>query len=340
MKKKALIFVLVVSCTLAVMSAPFDQTTFPAAFKSFSESMSTALPFNSAIGLSWSDAYIGNLLGIPPHFGVGIATGAVLVPIDGVKDMLDGLGVAVPSVITGMNLGLPLPAAVVEGRIGGFILPFDIGLKGMMLTKDMTKPIAGVGIEFLNVGADVRYALVKQNLLLPNVSVGIGYNYLKGEAAIPTNVEGITLTLPDGTGPASTLTFAPGDVGLRWSSQVIEAKAQVSKSLIIFTPYLGGAVSMSWSSIGGGLSTKVSIDGTEPTQAQIDAIVNQLKAAGKDVPEISKDGIWYTFPSNAFSLRLFGGFSVNILLLKLDLTAHYNINAGAFGASLGARIQL
>jgi hypothetical protein len=38
--------------------------------------------------------------------------------------------------------------------------------------------------------------------------------------------------------------------------------------------------------------------------------------------------------------RVFGGFSVNLLVLKLDLGALYSFPGGSYGASANLRVQL
>jgi len=142
--------------------------------------LSATLPFNSTLGLNWSDAYIGQLLGVPPHFGVGVSAGATTVQADEIKTLLTTLGVdtgAFPRIV-------PIPAAVAEARIGGFLLPFDIGVKGGYIPPDLGKTIkdatGGLNLDYLAAGADLRFALIKGNLLLPRVSLGVGVNYMKG----------------------------------------------------------------------------------------------------------------------------------------------------------------
>ena len=49
---------------------------------SFSEAMALSLPFNSTIGLNWSDAYIGQFLRLPPHFGAGLSVGVTALNIE------------------------------------------------------------------------------------------------------------------------------------------------------------------------------------------------------------------------------------------------------------------
>ncbi|GAB1484410.1 hypothetical protein MASR2M78_32280 [Treponema sp.] len=95
------------------------------------DALATSLPFNSTIGLNWSDAYIGQIIALPPHFGVGIVGGATTIDAKDITSVLTDLGYAE---ISGLGDVLPIPAMAVEGRIGGFILPFDHGLRGRLYT--------------------------------------------------------------------------------------------------------------------------------------------------------------------------------------------------------------
>jgi len=151
--------------------------------ESLVDTLATALPFNSAIGLNWSDAYIGQLLGVPPHFGVGVSVGATTVEAAGFSDLLSSFGYTL-DLPSGLADSLPLPAAVAEARIGGLLLPFDVGVKAGYIPASTAESIAdlagGLKVDYLLAGADIRYALIKGNLLLPRLSIGVGVNYMKG----------------------------------------------------------------------------------------------------------------------------------------------------------------
>ena len=134
MKKLIAIFALVAG----VAGGAFAQTQPTATqlvkgFTDFAGDVATSLPFASQIGLDWSSAYIGQF----PHFGVGLAAGAVMIPTNGIQEVANDLQINLPSELTQPHLGLPIPAAVVEARIGGFILPFDLGLKFGTIPKSV-----------------------------------------------------------------------------------------------------------------------------------------------------------------------------------------------------------
>lgn len=280
---------------LAVGTAAFAQVNadaFKSSLGDFLGEINAALPDNAVIGGTWSDAYIGQIVGIPPHFGLGIAAGVTRFPSEGFKDAMELTGTDLP-VDT-----LILPNFAVEGRIGGFILPFDIGFRlGMLPETDLM----GVKMNYLHYGADVRYAVLKGGLVLPAVSVGLGYYHTDGSFSFP-------LTAGDAFGDSVPAVAADQelDLGLDFATNVFELKAQISKGLIIVTPYAGVGAYMAMS------ESSYDLDG------YLDDSVSET----------------------VYGARVFGGFSFNILVLKIDTTGSYDVLTGNWGVNLGARVQL
>lgn len=323
-------------------SAQVDIKTVQDGVDQVAKTLAPALPFNSALGLNWSDAYIGQLVGVPPHFGIGFSAGATGVKVENLKGLLSSLGYALPA---GLDNMLPLPAAMAEARVGGFLLPFDVGLKVGLIpdsAAEALKAAAGdMTVDYLSVGADVRYALLKGNIVLPTISLGAGFNYLRGGVGAKVgSAQTFTFTAPDST--AYNITADKPDVGLKWEATTIDLKAQVSKGLLIFTPYLGvGATYAVSSKAGYYVTSKVQLNGHDITQAEIDKLKADLKAAGITPPDVTAAGIESMQElKDALSVRAFGGFSANLLVVRLDVTGLYNFNDGGLGGSVGLRFQL
>jgi len=325
----------------------FAQTTatigaIQAGASTLVETLATALPFNSTVGLNWSDAYIGQLLSVPPHFGVGVTVGATSVKAAGLTDLLSQLGV--PSITIPAFLGdkLPLPVAVAEARIGGFLLPFDVGVKAGFIpdsaAASLSEMLGGLKVNYLAAGADIRLALVQQNILLPSVIIGVGVNYMKGGLG-KTLGSDLPLTYTAGSDTYNILATAP-NVGLTWESTVFDLKAQVSKSLLIFTPYLGAGASYGMTKAGYKIESTVTYDKNGVPFTDTTDLINALTSAGIAVPDLTASGITYQKTVTGFTYRAYGGLSINILVLKLDVTGLYNFSDGSIGASVGARIQL
>lgn len=293
MKKKLLSIALVSIFAVSALTAQAPEfAKFNAALTGFLGEVNEALPDNAVVGGTWSDAYIGQIIGIPPHFGVGIAAGVTRFPVSSLKTAVELTGAKLPVD------ELVLPNFAVEGRIGGFILPFDIGFRGGMLPE--TK-LDGVGISYLNFGGDIRYSLLKDTLVMPGISVGLGYYHTSGAISYTFNpAELANVSYP--------VTVADEELKIDFSTNVIEAKAQISKNLIFITPYAGLGASMAM------------------TESKY-KLVNETKTLStKDEP--------------TFGLRVYGGTSFNILVAKIDVSGMYNVLSKNWGANLGLRVQL
>jgi len=345
------IILLTVIITVLATGAVFAQTTkdftdISDSFTEFAGAVAPILPFNAAIGLNWSDAYIGQLLAVPPHFGFGVSAGVTTIPIASMKPVLDAFSITLPPELDFINdYGLPFPAYTADVRIGGFILPFDVGLKFGYWPQDLFKNLP-VNLDYLFLGADLRYAILKDHLLIPAVSVGVGYSYLKGGVGVPGLLGGdITLTsfdVPNTSGGTDTHTLSLTDPSLdfNWQSQVIDFKVQVSKSLLIITPYAGLGASYGISNAGGGLKTQLQLDGADITDSDINDINTAFTLAGQTPPDLSAQGIIVSKDVQGFSVRAYGGLSLNLFVLKLDLTGMYNFTGGSYGATVNLRFQL
>uniref|UniRef100_A0A7C3E250 Uncharacterized protein n=1 Tax=Gracilinema caldarium TaxID=215591 RepID=A0A7C3E250_9SPIR len=305
--------------------------------ESMAKALSAALPFNSTLGLNWSDAYIGQLLGVPPHFGVGVSAGATTVKADEMKTLLTTLGVD-----TGVfPVLIPIPAAVAEARIGGFLLPFDIGVKGGYIPPELGKTIkettGGLNLDYLAAGADIRFALLKGGLLLPRVSLGVGVNYMKG--GLGTTISGgqsFTYTYGSDT---YAISASDPELGISWETTTVDLKAQISKGFLIFTPYAGLGASYGMSKAG--YYVKSDITATKNNQSiNPQDLIDLLKANNITPPDISATGISSYFANNGWAFRAFGGLSLNILVLRVDVTGLYNLSDNSYGGSVGVRFQL
>ncbi|MDR2149268.1 MAG: hypothetical protein LBO67_00275 [Spirochaetaceae bacterium] len=302
---------------------------------SFSKSMAGVLPFTATIGLNWSDAYIGNF----PHFGVGLSGGFTAMNIDSFDELLDlfGADTLLPSWLN-LDTGILIPAYALEARLGGLVLPFDIGVKFGYIPQE-AKELLGEGIRFdyLTAGAEIRYALLKQNLILPNVSVGVGYNYLKGSIgmALPVSPGGFTIGI-------NSISVLSPILDLLWETHSIDFNAQVSKSFLILTPYLGMGASYAKPRAGYKISAKLD-----------DTVKDQLEDAGIDFDD---SGFSAIKEADGWGYRAFGGLSFDLLLLRFDLTALYSFGGdsekiknifngsadldGNWGITFGIRCQL
>jgi hypothetical protein len=321
-----------ITILLLISGAAFAQNEIKElqnAFGKFSDNVAVAIPFNSTIGLNWSDAYIGQLLGVPPHFGFGISTGFTTLgmgSIDGVLNAAGGGG-SIPSFLK--NIGMPMPAYTVEGRIGGFILPFDFGLKFGILPLDLSS----FALDYLLIGFDIRYAVIDNKLSPIKLSVGAGYNYLKGGIRVPMGDS--SFNVEDSVGGNHVIKLDDTRIGFLWGTHCYDLKGQVSFKLPLITPYAGVGLSVAFSHAGYEFRTTLTDDLGNPIGNEVIEALKDLGISG-----ISDNGFKSISNITSFNMRLFGGISFNMTVFKLDLTAMYNLTGGNFGATIAGRFQL
>ncbi len=315
------------------------------------ESFTSALPFNSTVGLNWSDAYIKQF----PHFGAGVVLGATTMDAADVTNTLEKLGY---NDVGDIGDKLPLPAAAFEGRLGGFVWPFDIGFKIGFIPESVGESISaaasGLTVDYLLVGFDVRYALLKGGGFMPKLSVGGGFNYLKGGVSATAD-GGKEFSFEDPSDNVlKTIRANDPEIGLEWETKVIDLKAQASWKFLIFTPYVGLGASYGMSSAGYFITSTIEYDDGSGFQqlsdSQVAALLADLReyrdalvAMGEpsfDIPDISSTGISSSLDVNGWSARTFGGLSITPFpFLRFDITGLYNFIDSSYGATFGFRIQ-
>lgn len=341
--KRAIVVIVVVLFAASLWAAPTDFASFQAAYQDFANGIANALPFNALIGLNWSDAYIGGF----PNFGAGGTVGMVTMPYKAAAPVIDTLGIGtsgMPDIVR--SIGLPIPVWAAEGRIGGFGLPFDIGLKLGYLPPNFQIPgTTNVFVDYLLAGADFRYSLLQGEALVPAVSIGASANFLRGNVYFQGALSGPEQITSLSVGANSWDVQATNpNVDFNWEALVFEAKAQASWNAVLLTPYLGAGLSYApYAKAGGGLQSQLQVSKnggayTNITQSDIDALNAAYPGAFSNLSSTSFVVSASMPPS--WSIRAYGGFSLNILIAKLDITGMYNFLDGAFGLSANVRVQL
>jgi hypothetical protein len=319
------IVIMAIALTAAAGAYSQSLASFENAFIGFAGDMAGSLAANSTIGSEWSDAYVGGF----PHFGAGISAGAVFTSSDGTKPLFDALGATLPPALKG--LGVPVPAAVATFKIGLPFLPLDIGVKGGYMPASAGKAfklLTGVTTDYTNVGIQLRYGLLKQNILLPNVSVGAAYNYQKGKLKAPTGIG--SQSVNDGSG--NGITMSSPDLSLGWTSSTVDFTTQVSKQFLFLVPYLGAGYTVGKSTVTGGLDSQIT-----GTTGSLATLQSYLAANGGS---LGATGFSYTASSTAPVFRLYGGLSFRIIMIDIDTQVMYLPTSKALGFSATTRVQL
>ena len=334
--KKFFILMIILTVGIPGVFAQVNIADMQTSFSTFSDDVAESLPFASTIGLNWSDATVRSF----PHFGVGLTVGAVMIPIDAFTSLAIDMGFDLPTEITDSSIGVPLPGYTLEGRIGGLFLPFDIGVKLGYIPTDVLADMP-VAVDYTLAGFDIRTPIIKQNVLFPSISLGIGYNYLKSgvETALTGSGLGQSVDISDVFPLGShVLTFSDPNARFEMKSNVIDVKLQVSKSLLIITPYIGAGYAYGWSRAGGGVTGNVAYNGHTITSTDIELIKKAFDTFGYDAPDLSADGFLVSAVSGGGPFRAFGGLSLNLFILKLDFSGMYNFNTQSLGVSANIRL--
>ncbi|UCF96876.1 MAG: hypothetical protein JSV89_17105 [Spirochaetaceae bacterium] len=327
---------IVVSILFLFATGLFAQTydEFKGYFETFSQEAANSLPITASVGGNWSPAYIGQF----PHFGIGISLGGMFLPYESIKPVVDGLGVSVPQELE--KYGVPFPVLAADARLGGFILPFDVGVKfGFIPDKAKELFSADVTADYLLVGFDARLRLVEGSGLLPTISAGAGYNFMRGTLGVNdvSSGETIDISVPmnaAGYGGLHQLIITDPDLVFNWDTHTIQAKAQASWNLAILTPHVGFGAAHGFSNAGGGLFSTLAYSGPN----DLTTVQQVFDSYGYPIPTV--DGIEVSSEANGWSFWVYGGTAFNIFIVKLDLSAMYNFLSGAYGASANVRIQL
>jgi len=321
--KPILIFLIMLMLAASQVFA-IDFSNLQSNVNSFAEDMSKALPFNSTIGLNWSDAYVGNF----PSFGIGLSAGLTTMGNKSISNMTDLFNIPRINDLPLFSNNIPFPGYSVDARIGVPSIPVDFGIKFGYLPQSWLESLLNIGIKNMLIGADVRYAVINSKVIPMRLSVGLGFNYLNG--GISKTFSNSSLEFIDIVNDLNLNVNDP-KVDITWRTTSIEFKMQASFPFRIVTPYAGAGISYSWSKAGYKVSSaKPVID--ETLKAELGKL---------DLTNVSENSFETIIKSpHHINTRVFGGLSFNLVYVRLDLTAMYEILNRNFGASFGLRFQM
>ena len=338
MKRSFFCFVLIMLVAVLpvfsqTLKSDFDPKTVTGYMEKFTSNLALSLPFNSSIGLNWSDAFVGK----NPHFAVGAAFGYTIMELGAIDKLFDLFSPALPDWLGGFG-GFPIPGWSLEGRIGGWVIPFDIGLKfGILPLKGDNMKKNNIELfNYLMVGADFRWSILDtfikdEELLekLPLLSLSMGFNHLNGALGLSAGNDKVFYY----NSANDYITVKAPKFTLDWKTESMDFKFQISKKLAIFTPYFGLGLSNGWSKAGFELKTKI-----EDSAGNLDNARNEFEKAG--ISNLSSSGFSSSSPVfSGFSSRLFTGFSLTAALVKFDFSYMLNFLDLNYGVSFGIRFQ-
>ncbi len=277
----------------------------------FCDDLADVIPNSQTQQNVYAEAWIGKIFpGF--HFGAGVNAGVSALDVSTLKDAALALGV---DDVKDINDTLVFPTITVDARLGGIILPFDIGITAMSIDTSkigaVDEAIDPVAIDFFTLGADIRYAIFQGGFMRPKWSVGAGFYYTKGGVDVD-----------DDSAKAS----------LDFKSTTFMVNTQASIKLLCLVPFIGGRALFSKTSV----DWKVNADGAsiiaEESDTYYDGVADALK--------------WGILPSSfsgsssGFSVypQVFGGIGLDLLFLNLTVSGSYDIASKIPSAAVSVRV--
>lgn len=277
----------------------------------FCDDLADVIPNSQTQQNVYAEAWIGKIFpGF--HFGAGVNAGVSALDVSTLKDAALALGV---DDVKDINDTLVFPTITVDARLGGIILPFDIGVTAMSIDTSkmdsVDKAIDPVAIDFFTLGADIRYAIFQGGFMRPKWSVGAGFYYTKGGVDVD-----------DDTAKAS----------LDFKSTTFMVNTQASIKLLCLVPFIGGRALFSKTSVDWKVNTDWASIIAKEGDTYYDGVADALK--------------WGILPSSfsgsssGFSVypQVFGGIGLDLLFLNLTVSGSYDIASKIPSAAVSVRV--
>lgn len=245
MKKNILAIAILFICFSVNAQESVSKDSVTDQIVNFSNTLTSIMPENITALNVWPEAHIGKFFpAFPPHFGFGISAAGTLIDTSFAKDTFDTLSKLILKDMTNIKLDfeckdiMVLPTCAINARLGGFLLPFDIGVFGIATIPDLLKKFNfgdfDASVDYFTFGGDIRYAIYEGNIFMPKVSLGVGYFYAQQElnfdinktkSAIYNDVE-INVNIN-------------ANANLLLKTHTFFAQMQISKKILIITPFIG-----------------------------------------------------------------------------------------------------
>ena len=304
------------------------------AFESFTDKMTEVLPETTTQLGVWSDAYIGKLFpSVPPHFGLGVTVAGTFIKTKEFSSVAETIVNEINGAAAGASQdfnfsipnAIPFPAYSVNARLGGIILPFDVGLYGSYLKINSLKFEDFTGaITYYSFGGDIRYAVMKGSTLLPKISVGAGYIYTHMALGVKgsSTYNGIVSFTP------ASVT-ANTDMNTKFDLHTLFVQAQVSKKFFILTPYAGMRAYVT--------ASKNHYDYAYSSTYKAGALSGNVpNGSGSEAHDYNSNG----FAWGKIQPQLYAGLGLNIFFFDCTLGGCWNPRNNLWSANVSARFKL
>jgi hypothetical protein len=185
----------------------------------------------------------------------------------------------------------------------------------------------------MDIGIKGGYLPTFAKSVLTSSGISAAYNYQKGSIGKSIGSDK-SFTVKTDQSSATTITAGSPALAVGWESNSFDLTAQMSKKLLFFIPYGGLGCSFGKTSVTGGVTSAIGTD----YSGGISGLKKYFAANGG--PSIDSNGFTYTASETSPVFRVYGGFSLRILVVDLDAQAMYVPAAKSLGATLTARVQI
>jgi hypothetical protein len=300
--------------------------------------MGGAASFMASIGLNWPDAYIGQLVDFPAHWGAGLTVGATTLKLDNLEPLLSKFGYQIDDSFNSKQL---LPVYVAEARLGGIkMAPFDVGIKfGMFPYIPLFAD--SVNYEASVLGLDFRLQLAEDRYNFPAISIGLEVDRTMGGLRRET---GFTIQAA-----AGDIEINGGTAGVVWDVWVFDLKLMVSKKfwqprLTIFGGLrLGASITKTGYEFTDGAS--ISIGGimlenmSDSDMASCQSAL-QSEAGNGMTFEVTKDNITGWIDAIGYNFSVYEGISIRFTsMTNMTVSLMTDIIHFEMGANISFRYQ-
>ncbi|HAP43863.1 MAG: hypothetical protein A2087_11875 [Spirochaetes bacterium GWD1_61_31] len=334
-------------CLIGSVAFAQDLVALQEGVVAFADDLAIVMAASSSIGNQWSDGFIGQFL----HLGAGLSLGAIGLQSAVLAELIATTGLTIPGELQTYvdQYGLPFPAAALSAKLGGFLLPFDMGVKAMIMPEEVAGILSeqGIAMNYYLLGANVRYAVIQEAGIIPEIVLGLAYNRLAGNIGM-TMASGsmdysFDIPSPHPDAGTHTISVTNPTMAFNFTTDNYELSAQISKKILFLRPYLGGSASIGRSAVTGGLDADMLYDDNPITAEQYAEIVAAMEAGGLEAPIINAEGFAFeSIVDSSFAdpqLRVYGGLSVELLIIVLDASVMWLPVSNNFGFTVMARVQ-
>lgn len=287
-------------------------TTVENGLNTFCDDLCDSLPNSQTTQNVWAEAWIGKIFPFP-HLGFGINAGASKLDIVSLKDAAEALAIDVDD----LRDSYAFPTVTADVRLGGLILPFDIGFTACSIDTSklgsLEDALDPVSFDFFAIGGDVRYALLQGGGIRPKLSIGGGFYYTDGSVKV--------------TDDAAT-------AALDFTSTTIFASTQASVKLLCLVPYIGGRVLFSKTKV----DWSVDADWSKIYTGEVTARIDDVMDWGILPTHFGGSGESGYFED--IRPQIFGGLGIDLLILNVTANFSYDFLSKIPAAGMSVRLAL